>query len=39
MSDCLECKRQRLSETYRLYMDRLNSELTTHWTRINIGVV
>jgi hypothetical protein len=28
-----------LLESYKLYMDRLNSELSVHWTRINIGVV
>jgi hypothetical protein len=32
-------KRQLLLESYKLYMERLNSELSIHWTRINIGVV
>lgn len=29
----------RLLESYKLYMERLNSELSVHWTRINILVV
>jgi hypothetical protein len=29
----------RLLESYKLYMERMNSELSVHWTRINILVV
>jgi hypothetical protein len=38
-SDSNSEKRQLLLESYRLYMERLNSEISIHWTRVNILVV